>query len=426
MITPKMLIEKNRLIELLHHEDERVRDAGVEALQRFFSESIGVIKHLLQSIEKYENQCLSLAAGVRSFIPGDEDIGRIVKLINDCIQKTDTYSINLRFNLHLSFLDFPIDILERNKQLFLFNDDLTGVFKGAKNHENIRSKETNFLWTELERLCDEHQDKRIEKENYEYGRLLFDGLKTHRDAIKHKVIMSLSHETREKYHFEEYMVELAGELKLKETVPYLFRIYQDSDFMHTVNSKCIHALGNIGTQEVVKEVENLYKNTDDEHQSGLAEIFKYIPYDYSEDVAIRLLKEEEDLSNKTFLAGALCDLFSLRAADLIIEIINKKEYDTSIMRLSDYLLPVYVYHQKKFEDFRDIEKRDKKHFQETRESSPFYALGQKLREILDYNVVEKQKLDSTKSKPNHHKENVIPYKRVQPKSKRRKKKKKRR
>jgi len=424
MMTSKMLIEKNRLIELLYYEDKRVRDTGVETLQRFFSGSKGVIEYLLQSIETYENQCLSLAAGVRSFIPGDTDIGRIIKLINDCKFKTDEYSLNLQFHLQISLMHFPIDILERNKQLFRFNEDLTRFFEVIKNHERIRSQEPDVLLNELEKLCDEHQGKRIEKEIYKYGRLLFNGLKRHSKAIKHKVIMFLSHETKEKYHFEEYMVELAGELKLEETIPYLFRIYKDSDFMHTVNSKCIHALGKIGTREVVSGVDNLYNNSDDEKRSGLAEIFKYIPYDYSEEVAIRLLKEEVDLSNKTFLAGALCDLFSLRATDLIIEIINKKEYDPSIMVLSDYLRPIYVYHQKKFEGFQDIEQRDKNHFQETMESSPFYTLGKKLREILDFSVAEKEKLDSTKSNTNAHKKNVIPYKGVQPKSRIRKKKKK--
>jgi len=35
MMTSKMLIEKNRLIELLYYEDKRVRDTGVETLQTF-------------------------------------------------------------------------------------------------------------------------------------------------------------------------------------------------------------------------------------------------------------------------------------------------------------------------------------------------------------------------------------------------------
>jgi len=100
---------------------------------------------------------------------------------------------------------------------------------------------------------------------------------------------------------------------------------KESDFIHTVHSLCIRALRNIGTQEVIEEVENLYylnRNL----RTAFADILKYIPYDYSEDLTIRLIKEEQDVSVKTFLACALCDIFSLKGAGIIKDMITMGRY----------------------------------------------------------------------------------------------------
>ena len=57
-----MIINKDRLIELLNHQDARVRNASVHALEKYFSGSYGVIEYLLKSIKRYPDDCLSLVA----------------------------------------------------------------------------------------------------------------------------------------------------------------------------------------------------------------------------------------------------------------------------------------------------------------------------------------------------------------------------
>jgi hypothetical protein len=61
-------------------------------------------------------------------------------------------------------------------------------------------------------------------------------------------------------------------------------------------------------------------------RTAFADVLKYIPYDYSADLTIRLIKEEQDVSVKTFLACALCDIFSLKGAGIIKDMIATRRY----------------------------------------------------------------------------------------------------
>jgi hypothetical protein len=111
--------------------------------------------------------------------------------------------------------------------------------------------------------------------------------------------MSLSQETTD-YHFELYMVQIAGGLKIQETVPYLFRILIDSDFMNLVNNECTRALGKIGGREVVNQVELLYP----EHEpirAQLASILKWVPYD---DVVLACLRDGKSIEESIKAANA--------------------------------------------------------------------------------------------------------------------------
>jgi len=107
------------------------------------------------------------------------------------------------------------------------------------------------------------------------------------------------------------MVNLAGKLRLKAAAPFLFRILKESEFIHTVHGQCIRALGNIGTREVVEGIANFYYSNK-KLRTAFADILKYIPYDYSENLAIQLINEEQDLSDKTFLPVPCVTFFLLK------------------------------------------------------------------------------------------------------------------
>ncbi len=123
-------------------------------------------------------------------------------------------------------------------------------------------------------------------------------------------------------------------------------------------------------------------------RNALAEIFSYMPYDYAEEKAIRLLREETDPGTRTFLAGALCDIFSLKSGDMIIDIIRKSQYDPSIMELLGYLIPVYVYHNKTIDNLAELESIEREFRDERYYVHPLFSRGKYSKSLEGEDAVE--------------------------------------
>src|SRR5208337_2588775 len=164
-----MLVKKNKLIQLSQHNDKRVRDACSEALSKFFNDSGGVIEIFLNAIEKFPNECLSLSARLKNFIPSDNDIVRMVKLYNSIDPSENEYNMNIQFHLKNSLIHFPFSIIEKNQDIICFNKDLSEVLKIAKTRDEIKSKDPDKLWKELDELCSRHNNKYLEGADRQYA-----------------------------------------------------------------------------------------------------------------------------------------------------------------------------------------------------------------------------------------------------------------
>lgn len=234
--------------------------------------------------------------------------------------------------------------------MFQGDEDLEKLHKYAKFQEEIRSEKPLHLWKKLKEVCEEYEDSTSDDRNnsdYVYSRFYIEGLARHSEHIKLLVLEYLSHDEPDNYNMEECCVELAEKLKLNEAIPFLFRIFNQTDAMYIVHGKCIYALGTIGNEEIVQRIENSFTE-DNENRNGLAEILGKIPYEYSEAAALRLLEREKDKTTKAFLACSLCDIFSIKAKDMLIKLIENEDYDLQVVHLPDHLISVFEYHKAKF------------------------------------------------------------------------------
>lgn len=376
-----MLVEKKRLIELLYHEDERVKSAAAEALQKFFPGSGDVIEHLLKAMKTAGEKVITLASAIEYFVPTENDLHEILRLVRESRDEKNKERYRLHRMLKMNVMKFPVELLEKNYRALSFDKELVALYAVLKEREKLKRAEPNDLWEELVALCEQHRDKEMPAGAFSNAELLVDLLLENGEKIKDRVISTLSRTENTNFHLEDFMVGMAGKLKLEETVPHLFRIFKECDSLDYVYSLCITALGQIGTREVVKEIEALYLENED-LRSGFAEILEYIPYDYSEELAGRLLLDESDMEVRTFLAGALCDIFSIKNGEKVLDIIKKRQYDSSIMELLDYLIPVYVYHNESIDGLTELEKKDRE-FRDERFETSFFPHIRKAAEQLN-------------------------------------------
>jgi len=91
-----MLVKKERLVELLDHDNPNVRNESIKALASFYKSSSGVIASIVKAIDKYKDDSLSLVARIKSFIPNDDEIAELIRLFN----KTDPEESDQSMNRH--------------------------------------------------------------------------------------------------------------------------------------------------------------------------------------------------------------------------------------------------------------------------------------------------------------------------------------
>ncbi len=389
-----MLVDKDRLIQLLGHRDKIVRDQSVMALASFFPFSRGIIAPLIQAINNNKSESLSLSFNIKNFIPSHEEFAELIKLFNETNPNKDENSINISWHIQQSLLCFPIEILTNNRNAIKFNEKLAQYYDFAINAERIKSQKPDDLWNSLRDLCKQHKNKDFDRESSQYAQLYNQGLLRHKDHVKHKVIMHLSKETKVDYHFENYLVLLSGDLKIEESVPYLFKLLNNTDFMHIVHDTCLQALGKIGGAQVVDHIYKDWSNV--KLRSEYTRILGNIPFDYSEDFLIRCLNHETDKSVKTFLSSALCDIFSMKGIELVLNVIKKKDYDPQIMSLFNHLLPVYAYHGIALDNAEEIEYVQDQFTKTNWEKDPLYEMSRKLKSSLDQLLFEQDKNESIK------------------------------
>ena len=197
-----MLVEKKRLVELLSHEDDRVINAAAEALQKFFPGSEGVMSHLLRLINSGRGDTLGMAVKVKYFVPTDEDLLEILRLINESEHEKDGDSLSLNFHLVCSLFEFPFELLERNHTSFSFDNKLIELYETAKNRAEMKKREAGVLWQELEEICARYPDKEMEQNDRLYCEVLTNALHEKGEEIVHKVKSCLSRSLAKGGYFE--------------------------------------------------------------------------------------------------------------------------------------------------------------------------------------------------------------------------------
>lgn len=251
----KMLINKNRLIELLDHENANVRNESIKALESFFNGSSDVIGPIIKAIDANREDSLSLVARVKSFVPTPEEFAELIRIFNETDPEESDQAMNRYLHIQQSLLNFPVNVLTDNEKRIRFNEDLSHAMDIALNMETVKAQDPDILWDSMKTICSQFNNNEMERDASRQIWLLYQGLLRHLETVKHKIIMHLSQETDVNYHLEDILVTLAGDLRIEETVPFLFKLLKTTDFMYLVHDKCIQSLGKIGGRQVVKFIE---------------------------------------------------------------------------------------------------------------------------------------------------------------------------
>lgn len=324
---------------------EQVRQAAMKGLRNFFRRQGEVVNTILDSIELYGvNRTLSLASYIKCFKPSAEEAKRIAVIYTNADPEKDPKNKNLRFYLEGALCEIDREILEECRSAFLFNRDLRKGYNKALSCAAVRSSTEDQLWIKLV----EHSQR---SDGYAYtptairqSRNLIAGLVAHGDSIAHKIVMNLCRDKTWNDILEEYLVEIAGEMRLASAARCILNIYQRSNPERTVHGRCIKALGLIGGRELVSKLEWIYTRNQND-RLYISEIFSLIPEPYVVETILRLIEGEKDRGYTGLLIYSLCNIFSLDGLLKARSLLDSDGEGRLIKDMSTAFQNVFAYHK---------------------------------------------------------------------------------
>jgi hypothetical protein len=193
---------------------------------------------------------------------------------------------------------------------------------------------TSNLLEELLNFSEKNSTKYANEFDHRYGELIADELAKRDDLDENKIIDALTSIEFDEYgYYECYLLTLAGKRKLKALIPLFIKGLGDSGDL--ISEESMYALMRIGIADLINMIADKFPDEDYDFKIFAAGVLENTKIIESELAALKLLKEETDITVKTLLAGALCRLYSKIAIPQVKELIEEG-YDSSMFNLEEY------------------------------------------------------------------------------------------
>lgn len=319
MLDPK-IIKK-----FISHTDVHLSSAAIEYFNFIYSDDTEILNIALDRYPSLsEKEKVHLFSETENLKLNLEALNKILLYLPDASQE-----LRFKFENLLSSCDVSI----------IYQADLDKLKLQPSFKELIHNKlkfstlSTEALLKELSDFSAKNEDKCIDEFNHSYGYLIVNELAAREDLDDKLIIEALTEtEPKEFLYYECYLLNLGGKRRLSTLIPVFIKGLACEDL---ISEESMFGLVRIGTKDILDLIAKRYPNENDNFKIYASGVLENIKIEQSENTALKLLKEETDISMKTMLAGALCQLYSVEALPEIIKLIEKG-YDSSMLNLEEY------------------------------------------------------------------------------------------
>ena len=262
--------------------------------------------------------------------------------------ETENLKLNVQaINKILLYLPDAPETLKTKFERLLCNSDVSIIKQANLNKlklspgfkELIHNKlkfstlSTEALLKELSDFSAKNKDKYINEFKHSYGYLIVNELTAREDLDDNLIIEALTETEPEDFsYYDCYLLTLGGKRSLSALIPVLINGLACDDL---ISEECMFALVRIGTKDIIDLIAQRYPNESNDFKIYASGVLENIKIKQSAITTLELLKEETDITMKTLLAGALCQLYSIDALPEIMKLIEEG-YDSSMLNLQEY------------------------------------------------------------------------------------------
>jgi hypothetical protein len=194
------------------------------------------------------------------------------------------------------------------------------------------------LWQQLQELADDNARQHdVGEIDHAYADDLVEALARHQAPDDDELCRLLVATEPDYSWLEIFLVDLAGMRRCTQAIPALTATYHiDTDYLR---ERTTEALARIGDVQAVRLVRAQFPAARWDVRLYMIGALERIHHPESEDAVLELIEHEEDGSLRTWLAYALCNLYSQRGVEVVLRLI-REGYDTMCTDLREDLLAI--------------------------------------------------------------------------------------
>lgn len=363
-----MRLPEEKIKEAIVHPDKFARQEALNHFADCYSRDPEIMPLVIKAIETYGRaDTFFYTAFLGNLVQSEATVEWAIRELND-----ETVDENL--NDYLG--DLSRLLCEADPSLLLPHEEAVLGSPGFKEDRHAQFREQLRLskwdadrcWQEFEGMSADGSDGTYVE--LDHGSYVVKALARHGDKFKDRILELLGRDFNESdndpmFGKEEFLVELAGEMRLHEAVPLIVKKLRD-DFDDLMSLVSVHALLRIGGDEVVEDVTKDWQNLDWRSMFDAASILGRVHSDAAVKKCLELMPQTKDRGINTLLADALLTQCSDEGIEFARKLIQRKEYEKRNVNLPRRLIGISALMGVTFPEYSDW-KRDVENEQAERE-----------------------------------------------------------
>ena len=323
-----------QVIPFLRHDDEAVRTHAADYLADAHDPSPATAEDLWAAIDQIGlNRSTWLLSLLRRLPQTDASLDRLLQSL-----RSGGLAEDADYHLQLALLHVDLPLLSRRKDELLSAD---GVLPRVRDHLaqrlELAGRPADELWDALAQHSRDADDMAVGEFDPDVSGRLIEALARHGEAVGGRALGRLRDGPVDDW-MEIFCIRLVGKLRYAPATQALVdRFLIDADLLR---EDVARALTRIGAPEVVERIEAFYPGKPWHVRLYAHGPLGRIKRPESEQALLRLLADELDDEQRTWLAMSLCDLCSRDALDVVCRMVVKHRYDPQIVELDEMLLAV--------------------------------------------------------------------------------------
>ena len=331
-----MRLQEEQVKQAILHSDRDVREAAVYYFSRSFSQDPDIMPLAIEAIEQFgKDEAFEIYSFLDDLVQTDDTVLWLIGQVKAYGQPVEGEYGSYERAIRRGLVRADAAVLERHSEILDLDQLDDDAKKTISERIYLHSESPDELWRLLNDFCERSDELDKVPDDLDLANNLIEALGKH-EAFAAPEVLGILNESPSDDWLELCAVQLAGELRLQETISIILALLNNAD--DWIYEEGHDALVKIGGDKVVEELAQAYKPGNPDIRLSVASILENIHTDLSVEVSRKLFETEEDPFLRGHLLQAMVMNFSSDAIEPARQFVLQTPLDPDVIEVRADLL----------------------------------------------------------------------------------------